>query len=223
MSEGGVDGAVTTEAITIVLVDDHPVVRAGLRALIDSQSDLTVVGEADDLSTARRVVAQVSPRVVLMDLNLGDGPGGAEITRSLRALEVPPNVLVLTTYDTESDIIRALDAGARGYLLKDAPPDELFAGIRAIARGETVLASSVAATLVRRASSPSGGSMVITEREVEVLELLSSGRGNKELARELLVSEATVKSHLSHIYTKLGVDTRSGAVSAAIERRIIRR
>ena len=132
-------------------------------------------------------------------------------------------MLVLTTYDTESDILRALDAGARGYLLKDAPPDELFAGIRAAARGETVLASSVAATLVRRASSSRGGGQVITQREVEVLELLSSGRGNKEMARELLVSEATVKSHLSHIYAKLGVDTRAGAVATAIEQRIIRR
>lgn len=219
MSEESIDSA----AITIVLVDDHPVVRAGLRALIDSQADLIVLGEAYDLHTARRVVTQVAPRVVLMDLNLGDGPDGAEVTRALTALDVPPDVLVLTTYDTESDILRALDAGARGYLLKDAPPDELFAGIRATARGETVLASSVAATLVRRASSPRGASLVITEREVEVLELLSSGRGNKEMARELLVSEATVKSHLSHIYTKLGVDTRSGAVAAAIERRIIRR
>lgn len=219
MSEESIDSA----TITIVLVDDHRVVRAGLRALIDSQADLIVVGEAYDLDTARRVVTQVAPRVVLMDLNLGNGPGGAEVTLALTALDVPPNVHVLTTYDTESDILRALDAGARGYLLKDAPPGELFAGIRATARGETVLASSVAATLVRRASSPRGASLVITEREVEVLELLSSGRGNKEMARELLVSEATVKSHLSHIYTKLGVDTRSGAVAAAIERRIIRR
>lgn len=219
MSEESVDSA----AITIVLVDDHPVVRAGLRALIDTQADLTVVGEAYDLETAQHVVTRVAPGVVLMDLNLGDGPGGADITRALTALNAPPNVLILTTYDTESDILRALDAGSRGYLLKDAPPDELFAGIRATARGETVLASSVAATLVRRASSASGANLVITEREVEVLELLSSGRGNKEMAREMLVSEATVKSHLSHIYTKLGVDTRSGAVAAAIEQRIIRR
>jgi DNA-binding NarL/FixJ family response regulator len=129
-------------------------------------------------------------------------------------------VLVLTTYDTESDILRALDAGANGYLLKDAPADELFAGIRAAARGETVLASSVAALLVRRASSPGP---VVTDREVEVLELLARGLGNKEMAHELFVSEATVKSHLSHIYAKLGVDTRAGAVAAAIERRIIRR
>ncbi|MFC7494351.1 MULTISPECIES: response regulator [unclassified Nocardioides] len=206
--------------IRIVLVDDHPVVRAGLRALVDGQDDLTVVGEADGLDQAVAVVAADPPDVVLMDLSLGAGrPGGAEVTAALRALDAPPEVLVLTTYDTESDILRALEAGARGYLLKDSPPEELFGGIRATARGETVLAPSVAATLVRR-SRP--GASSITDREVEVLELLSRGLGNKEMARELFVSEATVKSHLSHIYTKLGVDTRAGAVAAAIERRIIR-
>lgn len=168
---------------------------------------------------AERVVVAERPDVVLMDLSLGDGPGGAEVTARLTALAEPPRVLVLTTYDTESDIIRALDAGAQGYLLKDAPPEELWSGVRSVARGETVLASTVAATLVRRSASPGP---VVTEREVEVLELLSRGLGNKEMARALFVSEATVKSHLSHIYTKLGVDTRAGAVAAAIEQRIIR-
>ena len=207
--------------IRIVLVDDHPVVRAGLRALLDGQPDLSVVGEAAGLDEARAVVTADRPDVVLMDLSLGaDEAGGAEVTAALRALAEPPEVLVLTTYDTESDILRALEAGARGYLLKDAPPAELFAGIRATARGETVLAPSVAATLVRRTAP---GARSVTEREVEVLELLSRGLGNKEMARELFVSEATVKSHLSHIYTKLGVDTRAGAVAAAIEQRIIRR
>jgi DNA-binding NarL/FixJ family response regulator len=206
--------------IRIVLVDDHPVVRAGLRALLDGQYDLAVVGEAADLDQAIRTVREVGPDVALMDLNLGDrSAGGAEITARLRELPDSPEVLVLTTYDTESDILRALEAGARGYLLKDAPPDELFAAVRATARGEAVLASAVAATLLRRTIRPADA---ITEREVEVLELLSRGLGNKEMARELFVSEATVKSHLSHIYAKLGVDTRSGAVAAALERRIIR-
>ena len=205
----------------IVLVDDHPVVRAGLRALIDGQEDLVVVAEADGLDAAVTAVRAEHPDVVLMDLSLGEGAAdGIEVTAALRALPEPPEVLVLTTYDAEADILRALDAGARGYLLKDTPPADLFAGIRATARGETVLAPSVAATLVRR-SLP--GSSAITEREVEVLELLSRGLGNKEMARELFVSEATVKSHLSHVYTKLGVDTRAGAVAAALERRIIRR
>lgn len=206
--------------IRIVLVDDHPVVRAGLRALVDIQDDLEVVADADGLETAVAVVTAERPDVVLVDLNLGEGrPGGVEVTAALRGLAAPPEVLVLTTYDTEADVLRALDAGARGYLLKDTPPDELSAGIRATARGQTVLAPSVAARLVRRATL---GSITITEREVQVLELLSRGLGNREMARELFVSEATVKSHLSHVYTKLGVDTRAGAVAAAIERRIIR-
>lgn len=205
--------------IRILLVDDHPVVRAGLRALVEGQDDLTVVAEAESLESALAAVEEHRPDVVLMDLSLGAAEkGGVEATAVLRALPDPPEVLVLTTYDTESDILRALEAGARGYLLKDAPPDELFAGIRATSRGETALAPSVAATLVRRTTS----AVTITEREVEVLELLSRGLGNKEIARELFVSEATVKSHLSHVYTKLGVDTRAGAVAAAIERRIIR-
>ena len=206
--------------VRVLLVDDHPVVRAGLRALIDGLDDVDVVGEAHDLASAERLAVLDRPDVVLMDLNLGDGPGGAEVTARLRALADAPEVLILTTYDTESDILRALDAGAKGYLLKDAPADELFAAIRATARGETVLASSVAALLVRRASSPGP---VVTDREVEVLELLARGLGNKEMAQELFVSEATVKSHLSHVYAKLGVDTRAGAVAAAIEKRIIRR
>lgn len=206
--------------VRVLLVDDHPVVRAGLRALIDGLDDVDVVGEAHDLASAERMAVLDRPDVVLMDLNLGDGPGGAEVTARLRALPDAPEVLILTTYDTESDILRALDAGAKGYLLKDAPADELFAAIRATARGETVLASSVAALLVRRASSPGPA---VTDREVEVLELLARGLGNKEMAQELFVSEATVKSHLSHVYAKLGVDTRAGAVAAAIEKRIIRR
>jgi DNA-binding NarL/FixJ family response regulator len=205
--------------VRIVLVDDHPVVRAGLRALLEGQPDLDVVGEATDAAGAGDVVGRTRPDVVLMDLSLGAGPGGAATTASLRALPAPPNVLVLTTYVTEADIRAALDAGAGGYLLKDAPPEELFRAVRAVSRGETVLASEVAALLVRRASSPEPA---LTEREVQILGLLADGLANKEMARRLLVSEATVKSHLSHIYTKLGVDTRAGAVARAIEQRIIR-
>lgn len=205
--------------IRLVLVDDHPVVRAGLRALLEGQADLTVVAEASDAATALDVVERFRPDVVLMDLNLGPGPGGVTVTASLRALSNPPRVLVLTTYDTEADILAAIKAGAAGYLLKDAPPEELFRAIRGTARGETVLASAVAARLVRRANSPGP---VVTEREVEILQLLARGLANKEIAKQLFVSEATVKSHLSHIYTKLGVDTRAGAVAAAIDQRLIR-
>ncbi|GAA2861415.1 response regulator [Microbacterium arabinogalactanolyticum] len=206
--------------LRLVLVDDHPVVRAGVRALLESRDDLQVVGEASNAADAVQVVESEHPDVVLMDLSLGEGPGGIEATASLRALPDPPAVLVLTTYDSESDILRALDAGAAGYLLKDAPPEQLFAGIQAVAKGEPALAPSVAGVLMRRASSPEPR---LTEREVEVLELLADGLGNREMAKALFVSEATVKSHLSHIYSKLYVDTRAGAVAAAIEQRIIRR
>lgn len=210
---------VAEQRIRVVLVDDHPVVRAGVRALVDAQDDLDVVGEAADSAQAVAVVDETRPDVVLMDLSLGDGPGGAETTRLVRELPSPPQVLVLTTYDTEADVLEAVDAGAAGYLLKDAPPDELFRAIRGTARGETVLAPSVATRLLQRAASPTPK---VSPREVEILRLLAKGLGNKEMARELLVSEATVKSHLSHIYTKLGVDTRAGAVATAIERRILR-
>ncbi|MFD3400057.1 response regulator [Kribbella sp. NPDC058693] len=202
--------------IRVALVDDHPVVRAGVRAILEGQEDLTVVGEASDARSAEQLVAALHPDVVLMDLNLGAGPGGAETTARLRALPEPPYVLVLTTYDTEADILSAIDAGASGYLLKDAPPDDLFRAIRGTARGETVLAPTVAARLVRR-SGPT-----LTDREVEILGLLATGMTNRTLARKLYVSEATIKSHLAHIYTKLEVDTRAAAVSRAIEQRIIR-
>ncbi|GAA1580938.1 MULTISPECIES: response regulator transcription factor [Kribbella] len=202
--------------IRVALVDDHPVVRFGIRALVDGQDDLTVVGEASDAHSAEQLVAAVRPDVVLMDLNLGPGAGGAEVTARLRRMADPPYVLILTTYDTEADIMGAIDAGASGYLLKDAPPEDLFRAIRGTARGETVLAPAVAARLVRRTGP------TLTEREVEILGLLATGKSNRELAKALYVSEATIKSHLQHIYTKLEVETRAAAVARAIEQRIIR-
>ncbi len=205
--------------IRLVIVDDHAVVRAGIRALLESQPDLVVVGEAHDTASAKTVVHATRPDVVLMDLNLDGGDDGAKTTAALLTAPEPPRVLVLTTYDTESDILAAIEAGAAGYLLKDAPPADVFDAIRRTADGETVLAPAVAATLVRRASSPGP---VLTEREVAIVELLAEGLGNREIARQLLVSEATIKSHLTHIYTKLDVDTRAGAVARAIEQRVIR-
>lgn len=209
----------SNDAIRVVIVDDHSVVRAGIRALIETQHDLAVVGEAADSDGAVDVVQRTRPDVVLMDLNLGNGPGGAATTARLGALPACPHLLILTTYDTEADILTAIDAGAAGYLLKDAPPDDVFRAVRDTARGDTVLAPAVAATLVRRAGSPRP---LLTEREVSVLEHLADGLGNKAIVSELLVSEATIKAHLSHIYTKLDVDTRAAAVATAIERRLIR-
>ncbi|MET8384038.1 response regulator transcription factor [Streptosporangium canum] len=203
----------------LFLVDDHPVVRAGLVALLGGEHDMEVVGEAADGEDALRGIASREPDVVLMDLQLGDGIDGVEATRRVRELPAPPQVLVLTTYETDADIVRAIDAGATGYLLKACPPEELFQGIRAAARGETVLSPRVATRMMRRMRDPGPA---LSAREVEILELLASGAGNREIARRLFITEATVKTHLVHIYGKLGVDTRTAAVTAAVERRLIR-
>ncbi|SFK31961.1 two component transcriptional regulator, LuxR family [Streptosporangium canum] len=203
----------------LFLVDDHPVVRAGLVALLGGEHDMEVVGEAADGEDALRGIASREPDVVLMDLQLGDGIDGVKATRRVRELPAPPQVLVLTTYETDADIVRAIDAGATGYLLKACPPEELFQGIRAAARGETVLSPRVATRMMRRMRDPGPA---LSAREVEILELLASGAGNREIARRLFITEATVKTHLVHIYGKLGVDTRTAAVTAAVERRLIR-
>ncbi|MGW0484567.1 response regulator [Nonomuraea sp. NPDC003214] len=203
----------------LFLVDDHPVVRAGLVALLSGEDDMEIVGEAEGGAEALRGIAAARPDVVLMDLQLGDGLDGVEVTRRVRELSPPPQVLVLTTYETDADIMRAVDAGATGYLLKACPPEELFQGIRAAARGETVLSAKVATRMLRRMREPAPA---LSGREVEILELLASGAGNREIARRLFITEATVKTHLVHIYGKLGVDTRTAAVTAAVERRLIR-
>ncbi|GAA4928333.1 DNA-binding NarL/FixJ family response regulator [Nonomuraea thailandensis] len=203
----------------LFLVDDHPVVRAGLVALLGGEDDIEVVGEASGADEALSGIAERRPDVVLMDLQLGDGVDGVEATRRIRALPSPPQVLVLTTYETDADVMRAVAAGATGYLLKVCPPEELFQGVRAAARGESVLSAKVAARMMRRLRDPGPA---LSVREVEILELLASGAGNREIARRLFITEATVKTHLVHIYGKLGVDTRTAAVTAAVERRLIR-
>jgi DNA-binding NarL/FixJ family response regulator len=190
----------------VVVVDDHPVVRAGLRALLDGSAALSVVGEAADAVSGEQVTIVTRPDVVLMDLNLGPGPDGIAGIGMLNRLPNPPRVVVLTTYDTDADVLNALDAGAAGFLLKDSPPDDL---VRAV----------IAAVLVRRVS---GGSPALTAREIEILDLLAADRTNRDIARQLFISEATVKSHLTNIYGKLGVESRAGAVARAIERHIIR-
>lgn len=197
--------------IRLLIVDDHPVVRRGLRAVFDAEPDLEVVGEAGSGEAALELAALAD--VVLLDLRLGPGLSGVEVLERLS-----PPVLVLTTYDTDGDILAAVEAGAAGYLLKDAPTDELLGAIRAVARGEIVLAPPVAARLVHRMRSPG-----LSAREVELVALVALGRSNRQIARELFISEATVKSHLVHIYAKLDVDNRTGAVSAARERGLLPR
>ncbi|MGW5647322.1 response regulator [Saccharopolyspora sp. NPDC003752] len=208
-----------TDAVRVLVVDDHPVVRAGLQALLAGDAGIEVVGEAATAVEAVRQADAFRPDVVLMDLQLGDGVEGVGATRRLLALDTPPRVLVLTTYDADTDITRAIDAGATGYLLKAGPPEELFQAIRAAAQGKTMLSPEIASRLLQRSRAPEQS---LSAREVEILELLAQGLGNKELAKKLFISEATVKTHLVHIYSKLGVDSRMAAVSAAVERRLIR-
>lgn len=198
--------------IRIVIADDHPVVRAGIRALLDGEDDLSVVGEAETPEQAVELARTLDPELVLMDLQFGQTTSGADATRSIRSLEAPPYVLVLTNYDTDGDILSAVEAGASGYLLKDAPPSELIAAVRAAASGESALAPAIAGRLMERMRAPH---VSLSSREIEVLRLVADGASNSEIAAALHITDATVKSHLVHVFSKLGVASRTAAVSAA--------
>lgn len=198
--------------IRLLLVDDHPVVRAGLRAVLGPAEGIEVVAEAGSAAEAVRRVRAGDIDVVLMDLRLGDGADGVAATSEIRALEHPPRVLILTTYETDTDILRAVEAGATGYLLKDTDPDALIRAIGAAAAGETVLAPVVASRLLGRMQSPD---KALTSRELDILGRVADGDSNKDIARACSISEATVKSHLVHIFDKLGVDSRTKAVQVA--------
>ncbi len=208
-----------TQRIRLLIADDHPVVRTGLQGMLTGQPDFEVVGEAADGAEAVALTDQLHPDVVLMDLRMPDMDGVTAI-RHIKTRHPEVHILVLTTYDTDADILPAIEAGATGYLLKDAPREDLFRAIRAAARGETVLAPTVAARLVGRMRAPA--QEVLSAREIEVLSLVARGRSNKEIARQLHISEATVKSHLIHIFDKLGVADRTAAVTEALRRGILR-
>lgn len=201
--------------IRVLVVDDHPVVRAGLAGMIGRADGIEVVGEAGDGEQAVSRVTELSPDVVLMDLRM-PGRDGVWATRALTAEHPDVAVLVLTTYDTDGDIVRAVEAGATGYLLKDTPNEELVAGIRAAARHETVLAPPVAARLLSRVRHPSP-TAAPSPRELEVLAGVARGLSNAEIAAELFIGEATVKTHLQRVFAKLGVDDRTRAVTVAME------
>ncbi|NKZ88677.1 response regulator [Rhodococcus hoagii] len=205
--------------ISVLLVDDHLVVRAGLRALLDSQPNIEVIGEADTGEEAVAMATDRSPDVVMMDLALGAGIDGVEAIRRIRADRPEQPVLVFTTYDTDADVVRALDAGAIGYLLKDSAPQDIFGAIRDAVAGRSVLSPPVASRVLDRMRRPD---QALTAREAELLSLLAEGLTNKELGKRLFISEATVKTHLAHIYAKLGVDSRAAAVSIALRREGIR-
>ncbi|MFB7370262.1 MULTISPECIES: response regulator transcription factor [unclassified Streptomyces] len=205
--------------VRILLCDDHAVVRAGLLALLGSAPDIEVVGEAGSGEEAVAMAAKLRPDVVLMDLQLGAGIDGVEATRRIAGSTSGVHVLVLTTYDTDADITRAIEAGATGYLLKAERPEELFAAIHSAAQGRTTLSPPVASRVMDRMRGAAGPTL--TDRERDILGQLAHGLGNREIARALFISEATVKTHLGRIYAKLGVDTRAGAVAVAKEQRLL--
>ncbi len=206
--------------IRLLLVDDHPVVREGLRGMLAVEPDIEVVAECGSGGDAVRLAAELRPDVVLMDLRM-PGMDGVAATSAITAAagQGGPRVLVVTTYDTDSDILRAVEAGATGYLLKDTPRRELAEAVRAASRGETVLAPPVAAKLVTRVRG--AGVDVLTPREVEVLGCVARGLSNVETGRALFISEATVKTHLLRAFDKLGVNDRTAAVTAAMARSIL--
>lgn len=203
--------------LRVLVCDDHPVVRAGIAGLLGTEPGLEVVGQAGDGEEAVRLAAALAPDVVLMDLRM-PRLEGAEATARIVTGQPDVAVVVLTTYETDTDILRAVEAGARGYLLKDTPAEQIAAAVRAAARGETVLAPAVAARLVSRVRAPAS----LTAREIEVLEGVAAGLSNAEIGRRLFIGEATVKTHLLRLFQKLGVDDRTRAVTVAMERGILR-
>jgi DNA-binding NarL/FixJ family response regulator len=208
-----------TEPVRLIIADDHPVVREGLRAVLDSEPGVEVVGEAANGREVLDLITSHQADLVLMDLQMPELDGVAT-TRRIRRLHDGVNVLVLTTYETDADITRAVEAGATGYLLKDATREDLMKAIRLAARGESALSPKVASRVLGRIRAPA--EEMLSTREVEVLLEVADGLPNKEIGRSLHISEATVKTHLLHIFAKLGVDDRTAAVTVSLERGIIR-
>ena len=201
--------------ITLLIVDDHPVVRDGLRGMFTADPRFEVLGEAGDGAEAIAAGEKLRPDVILMDLRMPRTDGVTAI-RELAKRGVPARILVLTTYDTDSDVLPAIEAGATGYLLKDSPREELFRAVEAAARGQAVLSPAVATRLMGQMRQPA--SEPLSQRELEVLELIARGSTNREAAKALFISEATVKTHLLHVYAKLGVNDRAAAVATAFSR-----
>ncbi|MEV4104328.1 response regulator transcription factor [Nonomuraea sp. NPDC049649] len=206
-----------TDPIRLLIADDHPIVRDGIRGMFAGDPGFDVLGEAGDGARAVELARALNPDVILMDLRMPVMDGVAAI-KELARLGIGARVLVLTTYDTDRDVLPAIEAGATGYLLKDTRREDLVAAVRTAARGESVLSPSVATRLVGQVRTPADP---LSARELEVLELIAQGTTNREVAARLFISEATVKSHLLHIYAKLGVNDRAAAVAAAFRRGLI--
>lgn len=204
--------------IRILIADDHPVVREGLAGMLSSQPDLLVVGTAENGHEAVTLADQYQPDVLLMDLRMPK-MDGVQAIEAIRQKRPSAAILILTTYDSDTDIVRAVAAGATGYLLKDTPREELFRAIRAANRGESVLAPTVASRLMTRMRTPV--EEPLSSREIEVLQLVARGQSNQEIGRALHISTATVKTHLLHIFAKLGVTDRTAAVTVALEKGIL--
>lgn len=209
------------DVVKVLLVDDHPIVRAGLRAILTGFADIEVVAEASDGGQALEVVRQLAEAGQVLDLVVMDiqmSPmDGIEATAALQRLGGPP-VLILTTFDTQADIIAALEAGALGYLLKDAAPEQVHEAVLNTAAGRPTLSPEIALEMVQRSRRPQ---ISLSARELQILQVLATGASNRALAQELFISEATVKTHLVHIYSKLGVDNRTAAIAAARQNKLI--
>lgn len=205
-------------SIRVILVDDHPVVRAGLRSVIDAPDHIAVIGEASTGEEALELVDELAPDVVLCDLRLGEGIDGIEVTKRLNARPSKPAVLILTTFDNDSEIVAALNAGAAGYLLKDINPEDISTAIEKASRGETYLPPEISSKVVAAMRNPGPK---LTRRERDVVKLLATGASNAQIAQELFVTEATVKSHLVNVFTKLGVESRSRAIRVAEDQGLV--
>lgn len=207
-----------TKKIRLLISDDHPVVRVGISGMLSGEEDFEVVGEATNGIEAVDLANRLEPDVILMDLRMPEMDGVEAISR-IKSQRPEANILVLTTYESDADVLRALERGATGYMLKDAPREDLFEAIRATAKGKSPLSPDVAARLVHRVREPA--EELLSSREIEILELVAGGASNKEIAKQLWISDTTVKSHVLHIFNKLEVTDRTAAVTVALRRGII--